>query len=113
MSAQTDLTPDLERIRDQIAPVLARYNVQKAIVFGSFARGEPSPRSDLDLLLIQNTDKRFFDRYQGLFTDLMLAVQPHREIDLLIYTAAELERMRHRSFVATILREGRVIYESE
>jgi len=113
MSAQTNLTPDLERIRDQIAPVLARHNVQKAIVFGSFARSEPSPRSDLDLLLIEETDKRFFDRYEGLFTDLMLAVQPHREIDLLIYTPAELEAMRHRSFIATILREGRVIYESE
>ncbi len=113
MSATIDLAPDLQRIRDQVTPVLIRHNVQKAIVFGSFARGEPSPRSDLDLLLIQNTDKRFFDRYEGLLTELMLAVRPHREIDALIYTPDELEAMRHRPFIATILREGRVIYESE
>ncbi len=103
----------LNRIREQILPALVKYGVQKAIVFGSFARGEPSPRSDLDLLLIQNTDKRFFDRYEGLLMELMLAVQPHREIDLLIYTPQELEAIQHRPFIATILREGRVIYESE
>ncbi|MGQ9815929.1 MAG: nucleotidyltransferase family protein, partial [Candidatus Roseilinea sp.] len=61
MSAENNLN----RIREQVLPALIKHGVQKAIAFGSFGRGEPSPRSDLDLLLIQNTDKRFFDPLRG------------------------------------------------
>jgi predicted nucleotidyltransferase len=97
---------------DRLAPVLRRYNVCKAILFGSFARGEPSPHSDLDLILVQRTDRRFFDRYEGLLGELGEAV-PERALEVLIYTPEELERMRSRRFIATALREGRLVFESE
>ena len=102
----------LADLGSRLAPVLQRYHVCRAIVFGSFARGEPSPRSDLDLILVQRPDKRFFERYEGLLCDLGQAV-PERALEVLIYTPEELERLRSRRFITRALREGRVIYESE
>ena len=36
---------------DQILPVLARYDVRRAGVYGSYSRGEAGADSDLDLLV--------------------------------------------------------------
>ena len=36
---------------EQIAPILRRYGVRRAGVFGSYARGDASLNSDLDLLV--------------------------------------------------------------
>jgi predicted nucleotidyltransferase len=102
----------VDEVRESLSPVLRRYGVLKAIVFGSVARGEPSPHSDVDLIVVQRTDKRFFDRYEGLFVDLNRAI-PHRSVDVLIYTPVEMESMQRRRFIAAALREGVVIYESE
>ncbi|MBU4271270.1 MAG: nucleotidyltransferase domain-containing protein [Planctomycetes bacterium] len=102
----------VEEVRECLAPVFRRYGILKAILFGSVARGEPSPRSDVDLILVQRTEKRFFDRYEGLHRDLSKAF-PYAAIEALIYTPEEMEWMRERRFVADALREGEVIYESE
>ena len=101
----------IEELSERLGPVFHRYGVSRAILFGSFARGEPSPRSDLDLILVQETEKRFLERYDGLLLELGKMV-PDRDLDVLIYTAEEIERIKDRPFVATALREGRVIYES-
>jgi uncharacterized protein len=102
----------LENVRACLTPVFRRYGILKAIVFGSVARGEPSPHSDVDLILIQATAKRFLDRYEGILLELNESI-PHTAVEALIYTPEEMERMRQRRFIATALREGKVIYESE
>jgi uncharacterized protein len=99
-------------VRECLTPVLRRYGILKAVVFGSVARGEPSPHSDVDLILVQRTEKRFLDRYEGILAEVNRAI-PHRAVDALIYTPEELERMQERRFIARALREGKVIYESE
>jgi uncharacterized protein len=105
------LDPELRQLRARILPVLRKYKVQKAIVFGSLARGEGTRRSDLDLILIQHTEKRFLDRYEGILYDLGGAVSG-RDIDVLIYTPEELDSISQRPFIASALRDGKVIYES-
>jgi predicted nucleotidyltransferase len=99
-------------LASRLRPILEKYRVLKAIIFGSLARGEESRRSDLDLLVVQETDKHFLDRYDGLLEDIARVV-PGRDVDVLIYTPAELIEMAQRPFIATILREGKTIYESE
>ena len=113
MSATRQLSVEhlsLENVQACLTPVFQRYGILKAIVFGSVARGEPSPYSDVDLILIQRTEKRFFDRYEGLDMELAKAL-PHATIEALIYTPEELAEMRNRRFIARALREGKVIYE--
>jgi hypothetical protein len=39
-------------IKQKIAPVLERYGVAYAGVFGSVSRGEDTPASDIDLLIV-------------------------------------------------------------
>jgi uncharacterized protein len=111
--ANTGENPSLtvDEVRERLAPVFRRYNISKAVVFGSVARGEPSPHSDVDLILVQRTEKRFLDRYEGLLMELNQAI-PRRTVEALIYTPEELESIRHRRFIATALSEGQVIYES-
>jgi predicted nucleotidyltransferase len=102
----------LEALASQLRKIFEKYHVLRAIVFGSLARGEASRRSDLDLIVIQDTEKRFLDRYEGLLKEIVHAV-PGRDVDLLIYTPQEFAQMADRPFIAAALREGKVIYESE
>lgn len=61
---------------------------------------------------MQDTPKRFLDRYDDLLREVVQAV-PGRDVDLLIYTPQELAQMADRPLIAVALREGKVIYESE
>ncbi len=45
------MSNELETIRQKITPVLKRYPITYAGVFGSFARGEQTPESDIDILI--------------------------------------------------------------
>jgi len=104
--------PDIPTLREQLAPIFKRHAVLKAIVFGSVARGEASPGSDVDLIVVCDADKRFLDRYGDLLYELNLAVQGSA-VEVLIYTPEELERLKGRRFIARALQEGQVIYECE
>ncbi|MBI4797865.1 MAG: nucleotidyltransferase family protein [Desulfarculus sp.] len=46
-----NLSPDLRDLAQRLLPVLRRYGVVRAGIFGSVARGEARPDSDLDLLV--------------------------------------------------------------
>jgi predicted nucleotidyltransferase len=107
------VTPDdLAQLASQLQSIFEKHRILRAIVFGSLARGEASRHSDLDLIVVQATDKRFLDRYDDLLREIAQAV-PGRDVDLLIYTPQELGQMVDRPFIARALREGKVIYESE
>ena len=81
----------------------------RAIVFGSYARGTQTRKSDLDLVIVMDTQKRFLDRYDDVkdIHDLV----PDVHIEMLIYTEDELRAIAHRPFMRQILREGVVVHE--
>jgi predicted nucleotidyltransferase len=102
-------TRSVNEIGRRLEPVLRRRGVLKAIVFGSYARGTQDRRSDLDLILVVRTEKRFFERYdeiEGLYECLKGI-----PADILIYTPEELDRMADRPFIRRALEEGVVIHE--
>lgn len=99
----------LDQITSLIIPICKRYDIIKAIVFGSFAVGDVSKRSDLDLMLIMETDKRFLDRYDGIYREIADAIE-HRSVDLLIYTPGEFQKMQDEPFMRQAVKEGVVIY---
>ncbi|MBN2025391.1 MAG: nucleotidyltransferase domain-containing protein [Actinobacteria bacterium] len=82
--------------------------LETAILFGSFARGDSVPASDIDLLLIlawSDTD----------FQDRIVAFLPSRfpvGIDVFPYTREEIEKMvgEGNGFISAALREGVKIY---
>lgn len=109
---RTEQQAQLEQLATQLRPIFEKHHVLRALVFGSLARGEASRRSDVDLLVVQHTGKRFLERYDGLLRDITQAVLG-RDVDLLIYTPQELAQLAHRPLIVAALREGKAIYESQ
>ena len=108
IAAERDIVQELAA---KLQPIFEKYRVLRAFVFGSIAKGEMSRRSDLDILVVLKTEKRFLDRYDGLLREIAKAA-PERPVDLLIYTPEELAELSDRPLIATALREGKVLYES-
>jgi predicted nucleotidyltransferase len=100
----------IDDIIDGARPVFQKYGIRKAILFGSFAKGRQTRKSDIDLILIQETDKRYFDRFDGLLFDLYQSLRS-RDLEIFIYTPNEFESMSQRKFIQTAIAEGQVIYE--
>ena len=63
-------------------PILKSYGVARASIFGSFVRGEETPKSDLDLLIQPPRGITLFG-LGGLCSDLEEAL--HRTVDLVQY----------------------------
>ena len=51
------------QFKKRLQPFFRKSGVDKAVLFGSFARGTASKRSDVDILIVQETNKRFLDRF--------------------------------------------------
>ncbi len=45
---------DTENILSEITAILKQYEIEKVILFGSYAHGTPNKNSDIDLLVIKN-----------------------------------------------------------
>ena len=76
-----------------------------AYVFGSVAAGTADEHSDIDVILVRDTDLPFFDRIREIM-DLRLEFGA---ADLLIYTPAELDEMlgeEGRHFFKRAVRTG-------
>lgn len=95
----------IDDLKRKLQPVFKEHKIQKAILFGSLARGEASRHSDIDMILVKNTNRRFLDRYDGVLLAFSQAL-PEWDVDLLIYTPAELERISGRRFIQQALKEG-------
>lgn len=87
------------------------YQPERIIVFGSFARGDTHELSDLDLIVIKETDERFFDRI-GRVRDACLDIDV--DVQPLVYTPQEVQQMLDsgNSFLETALAEGVVAYDA-
>lgn len=92
-------------IRAVTRQIAEKFKPQKIILFGSYARGNPKPESDVDLLIVMKTPVTSLEirRYLGVMFGL----------DLLVYTPQKLRlRVKMRdSFIQDVLKEGKVLYE--
>lgn len=107
-------TAELKQLTDQIVQkLLAHYNPEKIILFGSYADGSAHQDSDLDLLIVKDTKERFIDRWS---TVRQILSDPSRKIALetVVLTPEEVsERLaRGDQFLAEILQKGQVLYAS-
>lgn len=51
----------IEELKEKIIPILKANDVVRSSVFGSFARGEDTPESDIDLLVELAKNKSLLD----------------------------------------------------
>jgi predicted nucleotidyltransferase len=107
METGRDIGADLDwlvgRIRDG-------YEPEKIILFGSLARGDIHEDSDIDLIIVKDTDARYGERIKAL-TPLIL----DRLVgaDIIVYSLEEYENARERgsSFLKEAEEDGLVLYE--
>lgn len=45
----------IDRIKESLTPIFKSYQIEKAMLFGSVARGEDTPSSDIDILISSKT----------------------------------------------------------
>lgn len=76
------MNENIESIKRKILPVLKKHGIQKAAICGSFARGEESEDSDIDILVEISEDLSLFD-FVGLKLEIEKIVG--REVDLIEY----------------------------
>jgi predicted nucleotidyltransferase len=99
-------------VNEIVAKIVDAFHPRRIVVFGSRARGEADPESDLDLLVEMETDKPPRDRIRAV--DALFA-RRRWSMDLLVYTPEEVRRFRDTvgTVLYTIEREGKVLYERQ
>jgi predicted nucleotidyltransferase len=82
---------------------------EKIILFGSYAYGNPTKDSDLDLLVILPTEEPMHRRVTRI-RKLLRDINVPKEI--IVYTPQEVEKWKNASvaFITSIIRNGKVIY---
>lgn len=83
------------------------YHAQKVVLYGSCAKGEETPDSDVDLFIVVNTNENFFNRIahvKGIIRDIRngLAISP------IVLSPEELEKRIEIGdvFINEILEKG-------
>ena len=98
-------------IQQIVEKLVSGYAPQKVILFGSYAYGDPTPNSDIDLLIIKETPERFIDRW---VTVRRILSDPKRMVPLetLVLTPQEVSKRLAigDQFLAEIMEKGEVLY---
>jgi len=87
---------------------LAEFNPEKIILFGSHATGNWDEESDIDIIVVYRTKKKFLDRLEELYMKWNLP----KALDILAYTPDEFAKMmKDNFFIKRVVKEGILIYE--
>jgi predicted nucleotidyltransferase len=90
--------------------IVERFHPKRIMVFGSHARGDAGPDSDLDLFIEMDTPLRPPDR--AIEVSEVFGLRPWA-MDIVVYTPDEVRRLRHvkGTLLSVIEKEGKVLYE--
>lgn len=92
----------VEQIRDLTAPIASSYGIRSLSLFGSYARGEATTDSDVDILIDRGTALRGWE-IGGLYNDLSEALG--KELDMVTVSGAD------PAFLDKIRKDEVLLYE--
>lgn len=99
-----------ESLKEAVKCIINEFNPDRIILFGSYAYGQPTKDSDIDLLIVMNTDVKPHKRAVPIRKILKGIGFPK---DIIVKTPAEFERFK--DIVGTIIypaaHKGRLLYE--
>ena len=104
-------TVDEKLLEKIVKRILKVVNPVKIILFGSYAYGNPTKDSDLDLLIV-------VDKLTGSRREMRIKIRKYlREYllpkDIVVATTKDIEEWKNvpNAFITSIVRNGRVLYE--
>ncbi len=99
----------LDKELNRIIPEMKKMGVEKIILFGSMSEGKIHKRSDIDIIIIKKSSKRFLDRLDEFYKK----IKPRCAIDFIVYTPEELNKLKLKnSFIRQALKKGKILYET-
>ena len=94
----------LDELQEIFTSVLSNYSVKKAILFGSYAKNNPTTKSDIDLVI--DSDGQLLNiNFYGLLEDLVERLE--KKVDLFEIT----EIKKNSDIYNTIVEEGIIVFE--
>ena len=104
----TMLDPSI--LNDIIRRIVEVAQPERIILFGSTARSDMNPHSDVDLLIVKDGAHR--RHLAGQIYENLYGVDA--SVDVVVVTPADVERYgdSHALIIKPALREGRVVYEA-
>ena len=103
---------DAKLMDEIVRRIVEEIHPEKVILFGSRARREARPESDVDLLVIATSTEPRYRRSVPLYGVLSDILAP---MDILVYSPEEVDEWSEvrQAFVTTAIREGKVLYENQ
>lgn len=98
-----------EAIEEVVRHIAAAFPPDRIVLFGSYAYGQPDPESDVDLMVVMDTDLR--ETAQAMCT--LQQVEHHFGLDVIVRTPSSLARRVALGdpFMIEVLDRGKVMYE--
>ncbi|MFA6110327.1 MAG: nucleotidyltransferase domain-containing protein [Candidatus Latescibacterota bacterium] len=98
------------RLPEVVQRLVLALHPEKIILFGSHAYGQPGADSDVDLLVVMETDERPAQRIARV--SALLSPRPF-PVDIVVRTPGELARDLRRTdpFMHEVVEKGRILYE--
>ena len=102
-----------EIIREMAGKIASRFDAQRVVLFGSYARGEATENSDVDLLVVTEKPAPRGKRSAPIIQ--MLAEDYALPVDVIVRSQGVLQQWRDvpGSFSQQISSEGVVLYERQ
>lgn len=109
----TGFPPVAETLPQAIERIVSALKPEKIILFGSYAHGNPTHDSDVDLLIIMETNGKYKEKYRAAS---MLLYPRQFPVDIIIKTPKEVEDAfkggkNNSFFIREILKKGKVLYD--
>ena len=108
------MTESEKLLQDVVSATVRAADPERIILFGSRARGDARPDSDLDLLVVEGKPFSAQHNRQEVLKRIRRALWRFRvPIDVLVYSRDEIEEWRNspNHVIGRSLREGMTIYE--
>ena len=103
-------TASLNDIREIVQQIVERFRPQKVILFGSYAQGNPTQDSDVDLLIIMETN----DQALHAAARISAGIDHPFPLDILVFRPSELKASLERKgvFATEVVAKGIVLHEA-
>ena len=102
-----------KQIEEIVKRIVDNYKPEKIILFGSYAYGIPTKDSDLDLLIVKDSNLPRHKRAREIRKYLWGISEIPK--DIIVYTQEEIDDWKgvEEAFVTKVVKKGKILYEDE